>query len=132
MLEETAMPPGDGEGAGLTEPPGGLEESGPSVRPVQFAPLSPSSQPGQKSSLDLLMDVPLHVTVELGRTTMEVRDLLQVGPGSVIELEKLAGEPVDVLANSRLIARGEVVVIDENFGVRITQIVNQAERMSSP
>jgi flagellar motor switch protein FliN/FliY len=101
------------------------------VQAVEFMPLNGQSRGDQSHTMDLLMDVPLNVTVELGRTTMQIRDLLQVGPGSVVELEKLAGEPVDVLANSKLIARGEVVVIDENFGVRITQIVSQAERMAS-
>lgn len=81
--------------------------------------------------LDLLMDVPLRVTVELGRTRMQIRDVLELGKGSVVELDKLAGEPVDLLVNGKLIARGEVVVIDENFGVRVTDIVSPAERLLS-
>lgn len=112
---------------GYSTPLTGAPQAAPAVRPVQFAPLTPAESGGHQGSLGLLMDVSLQVTVELGRTRMQIRDLLQVGPGSVVELDKLAGEPVDVLANSKLIARGEVVVIDENFGVRITQIVNQAE-----
>ena len=71
------------------------------------------------------MDVPLQVTVELGRTRKLIRDILELAPGSVIELDKLAGEPVDILVNGKLIAKGEVVVIDDNFGVRITKIVSQ-------
>jgi flagellar motor switch protein FliN/FliY len=77
------------------------------------------------------MDVPLQVTVELGRTRKLIRDILELGPGSVVELDKLAGEPVDVLVNGKLIAKGEVVVIDENFGVRVTEIVSPIERASS-
>lgn len=80
-------------------------------------------------SLDIVMDVPLQVTVELGRTDKLVRDVLEMSPGSVIELDKLAGEPVDILVNQKYIAKGEVVVIDENFGIRITDIVRPAERI---
>ncbi len=80
-------------------------------------------------SLDIVMDVPLQVTVELGRTEKLVRDVLEMSPGSVIELDKLAGEPVDILVNQKYIAKGEVVVIDENFGIRITDIVRPAERI---
>jgi flagellar motor switch protein FliN len=80
-------------------------------------------------SLDIVMDVPMQVTVELGRTEKLVRDVLEMSPGSVIELDKLAGEPVDILVNQKYIAKGEVVVIDENFGIRITDIVRPAERI---
>lgn len=80
-------------------------------------------------NIDLLLDVPLRMTVELGRTRKRIKDILELGPGSVIELDKLAGEPVDVLINEKPIAKGEVVVIDENFGVRITDIVNQHDRL---
>ena len=81
------------------------------------------------SSLDIVMDVPLQVTVELGRTNKLVREVLEMTPGSVIELDKLAGEPVDILVNQKYIAKGEVVVIDENFGIRITDIIRPAERI---
>ncbi|HID16483.1 MAG TPA: flagellar motor switch protein FliN, partial [Candidatus Atribacteria bacterium] len=77
----------------------------------------------------LLLDVPLEVTVELGRTTMLLKDILELGTGSVIELEKLAGEPVEIMVNNKLIAKGEVVIIDENFGVRITKIISPEERV---
>nr|HPQ52360.1 flagellar motor switch protein FliN [Spirochaetota bacterium] len=80
-------------------------------------------------NINLLLDVKLALTVELGRTTMLVKDILGLGEGSIIELDKLAGEPVDLLVNGKLIARGEVVVIDENFGVRVTDIVSPAERL---
>ncbi len=103
----------------------------PAAQTVQFAPLSPSAPPAAQNGLDLILDVPLRVTVELGRTRMQIRDVLELGKGSVVELDKLAGEPVDLLVNGKLIARGEVVVIDENFGVRVTDIVSPAERFSS-
>ena len=80
--------------------------------------------------LDLLMDVPLEITVELGRSKMSIQDLLALGPGSVIELDKLAGEPLDILINDRLIARGEAVVVNDKFGIRITDIVSRAERIA--
>jgi len=79
--------------------------------------------------LDFILDIPLEVSVELGRTKMLINDLLQLGQGSVIELNKLAGEPVDVLVNGKIVARGEVVVIDENFGVRIVQLMTPEQRL---
>ncbi len=75
-------------------------------------------------NIDLLMDVALDVVIELGRTVMPLKEVLNLGPGAVIELDKLAGDPVDILVNNKLVARGEVVVIEENFGVRITEIVD--------
>lgn len=79
--------------------------------------------------IDFLLDIPLEVCVELGKTKMQIRDLLQLGQGSVVELEKLAGEPMEVMVNGRLIARGEVVVVNEKFGVRLTDIVSPTERI---
>ncbi|CQR47689.1 Flagellar motor switch protein FliN [Paraliobacillus sp. PM-2] len=83
----------------------------------------------EKRNLDMLLDIPLQVTVELGRTSHTVKDILEFSSGSIIELDKLAGEPVDIHVNSKLIAQGEVVVIDENFGVRVTDIVSQSDRL---
>jgi flagellar motor switch protein FliN/FliY len=83
------------------------------------------------SGLDLILDVPLKVTVELGRTKMQVRHILELSKGSLVELDKLAGEPVDLFVNGKLIARGEVVVIEENFGVRVTDIVSPVDRVKS-
>lgn len=100
------------------------------VQPVQFAPLKPATLPLGDPNINLIMDVPLQVTVELGRTRKLIRDILELGPGSVVELDKLAGEPVDILVNGKLIAKGEVVVIDENFGVRVTEIISPIERAS--
>ena len=80
--------------------------------------------------LDFILDIPLTLTVELGRSKMLISELLQLGQGSVLELSKLAGEPMDVFINQRLIARGEVVVVNEKFGVRLTDIVSPAERVN--
>jgi flagellar motor switch protein FliN len=80
-------------------------------------------------NLDFLLDVSLQVSVEVGRTRMTIQDLLQLGQGSVIELTKLAGEPLDVYINERLVARGEAVIVNEKFGVRITDIISQQERV---
>jgi len=84
---------------------------------------------GETKSLDLILDIPLTVSVELGRSKMLINDLLQLGQGSVIELTKLVGEPLEVLVNQKLVARGEVVVVNEKFGVRLTDIVSPMERV---
>ena len=100
-----------------------------SVAKAEFQQLSqPAGQPESKN-IDLLMDINLPVSIELGRTKMSIADILGLGPGSVVELNKLAGEPVDVLVNYKIVAKGEVVVIDENFGVRITQLMTPEERL---
>ncbi|HMO18402.1 MAG TPA: flagellar motor switch protein FliN [Oligoflexia bacterium] len=80
-------------------------------------------------NLDFLMDVYLQVSVEVGRTRMTIQDLLQLGQGSVIELTKLAGEPLDVFINNRLVARGEAVIVNEKFGIRVTDIISQTDRI---
>jgi len=82
-----------------------------------------------KREIEFLLDIPLEVSVELGRTKMLINDLLQLGQGSVIELDKLAGDPVEVLINKRLVARGEVVVVNEKFGIRLTDILSPMERI---
>ena len=86
---------------------------------------------GEPASLDLILDIPLSVTVELGRSKMLINDLLQLGQGSVIELTKLVGDPLEILVNNKLVARGEVVVVNEKFGVRLTDIVTPMERVKS-
>ncbi len=86
---------------------------------------------GETKSLNLILDIPLTVSVELGRSKMLINDLLQLGQGSVIELTKLVGEPLEVLVNQKLVARGEVVVVNEKFGVRLTDIVSPMERVQS-
>ncbi|OQY10786.1 MAG: flagellar motor switch protein FliN [Fusobacteriia bacterium 4572_132] len=79
----------------------------------------------------MIMDIPLQVTVELGRTKMKIKEILDLGGGSIVELDRLAGEPVDIRVNGKMIAKGEVVVIDESFGVRITDIISKMERINN-
>lgn len=94
------------------------------VQTAQFQAFSPDLvAANQKENINLIMDVPLEVTVELGRTTKSIQDILEFAPGTIIELDKIAGEPIDVLVNGKYVARGEVVVIEENFGVRVTEII---------
>jgi len=88
-----------------------------------------NGEPVDMGKIEFLLDVPLDVSVELGRAKMPIKDMIQLGPGSVIELDKLIGEPVDFLVNNRTIARGEVVVFDENFGIRITDILKPEDRI---
>jgi len=102
----------------------------PNVQPVQFANLQPVPMGAEQGNIGLLMDVYMEMSVELGRTRKRIKDILGIGEGTIIELDKLAGEPVDILVNHKLIAKGEVVVIDENFGVRVTEIVSQIDRMN--
>jgi flagellar motor switch protein FliN len=93
------------------------------IHAAAFKPLASQQSAGRNSSIDLIRDVPLKVTVELGRASLTVREILALGAGSVVELDRLAGESVDVLVNDRLIARGEVVIVDESFGVRVTELL---------
>ncbi|MGL6183767.1 MAG: flagellar motor switch phosphatase FliY [Clostridium chrysemydis] len=101
------------------------------VSTANFEPLAPSNNVSGNRNMDLIMDVPLNVSVVLGRTKKSIRDILSLGTGSLIELETLAEEPVEVLVNGKKIAYGEVVVVDENFGVRITSIISGADRIKS-
>ena len=98
------------------------------VQPVQFTPLASGPVPVNDANIGLILDVPLQVTVELGRTSKSIKEILELTNGSIVELDRLAGEPVDIMVNGRYLAKGEVVVIDENFGVRITDIASPAER----
>ncbi|MDR9791896.1 flagellar motor switch phosphatase FliY [Aeribacillus sp. FSL K6-2848] len=100
------------------------------VKPVEFATFDEqTNQSVDTHNLELLLDIPLNVTVELGRTKRSIKQILELSKGSIIELDKLAGEPVDIFINSKKVAKGEVVVIDENFGVRVTDIMSQADRI---
>ncbi|MDH5656625.1 MAG: flagellar motor switch protein FliN, partial [Spirochaetia bacterium] len=101
------------------------------IQGVQFPQMNVSNLGAQSPNMNLLMDVQMNLTVELGRTKMYIKEILSLGEGSIIELDKLAGEPVDLLVNGKLIAKGEVVVIDENFGVRVTDIVSPIERLKA-
>jgi len=129
-----AAPPAGGFqqtfGQAFGAPAQGPAMAPPNVQPVQFANLQPAQIAGEQGNIGLLMDVYMEMTVELGRTRKRIKDILGIGEGTIIELDKLAGEPVDILVNHKLIAKGEVVVIDENFGVRVTEIVSQMDRMN--
>jgi flagellar motor switch protein FliN/FliY len=118
---------GSGSGiAGMAMPLGGASTSAPA-----FAPLPGAGQAGDHSQIDLLLDISLQVTVELGRARMKIQEILALRNGSVIELDRLAGEPADILVNGTLIAKGEVVVVDEKFGVRVIEVVSRAKRIAS-
>ncbi|WP_341877196.1 flagellar motor switch phosphatase FliY [Defluviitalea saccharophila] len=99
------------------------------VHPAEFQNFDVGSIMRQKENIDIIMDVPLEVTVELGRTHKLIKEILEFSPGTIIELDKLAGEPIDILVNGKFVAKGEVVVIDENFGIRITEIINPENRI---
>lgn len=101
------------------------------VHSAQFPEFSEHETQPLPNNMELIKDVPLEVTVRLGKTVMKIRDILELGDGSIIELDKLAGEPVDLLVNGKLVAKGEVVVIDENFGFRVKDIVSPAERLNT-
>ena len=101
------------------------------VHVVKFEPLGEGGYSSSPQNIDLILDVPLDISVVLGRTKKSIKDILSLGTGSLIELDKLAEEPVEILVNGKKIAFGEVVVVDENFGVRITNIVSGAERIKS-
>jgi flagellar motor switch protein FliN/FliY len=98
-------------------------------QPATFPPLETKTNEPSMKNLDFILDIPMQVSVQLGSTKMLIRDLLQLGQGSVVELEKLAGEPLEVLVNHRLVARGEVVVVNEKFGIRLTDVVSAVERI---
>ncbi len=99
------------------------------VQPAQFQSFDMNELAQQKENITIIRDVPLEVTVELGRTRKPIKEILEFNPGTIIELDKLAGEPIDILVNGKFIAKGEVVVIDENFGVRVTDIISTEERI---
>ncbi|MCR4822268.1 MAG: flagellar motor switch protein FliN [Treponema sp.] len=118
-------------------PMGGMQMGGmpmgmsmPNVQSVQYPTLSGGPTSQEQGNIGLIMDVNMEMTVELGRTKKQIKDILGMGEGTIIELDKLAGEPVDILVNHKPIAKGEVVVIDENFGVRVTEILSPMERVS--
>ena len=127
MEDEAAQEDFDAEDVGDIDEAGGGEEA----TGEEAAAAATSVEGGESKSLDLILDIPLTVAVELGRSKMLINDLLQLGQGSVIELTKLVGEPLEVMVNQKLVARGEVVVVNEKFGVRLTDIVSPMERVQS-
>ncbi len=127
------VPEADGPGA----PPAGSGPADPAsprseakAHPIQFGQLEDAGPQG-KGGIEVLLDVELPISVELGRTKMLVKEILECGPGTVVELDKLAGEPVDVFINGRMVAQGEVVVVDEHFGVRVTNLLSPRDRVKS-
>ncbi|WP_054694410.1 flagellar motor switch phosphatase FliY [Syntrophomonas palmitatica] len=117
--------------ASYAEAPSGVKKAQQfAVQPVQFAPLREVEMAGAPSNIGLIMDVPLDISVELGKTRKTIKEVLELHQGAIIQLDRLAGEPVDLLVNGKLIAKGEVVVIDENYGIRITAIISPADRMN--
>ena len=134
MPQQMGMPMG-GMQMGMPQqmgmPMGGMAmQTPPNVQTLQFQNFAPSQGAGEQGNISLIMDVFMEMTVELGRTKKSIKDILGMGEGTIIELDKLAGEPVDILVNHKPIAKGEVVVIDENFGVRVTEILSPMERVS--
>ncbi|MCQ2596273.1 MAG: flagellar motor switch protein FliN [Treponema sp.] len=128
-----------GMGMGMQQPMMGMPQMNmgmnmgmnvPNVQSLQYPNLQTAMNPGEQGNIGLIMDVYMEMTVELGRTKKSIKEILGMGEGTIIELEKLAGEPVDILVNHKQIAKGEVVVIDENFGVRVTEILSPMERVS--
>ena len=100
--------------------------------PTETAPPLVAQEESQESetNLDRILDIPLQLSAQLGSTKMLIKELLQLGPGSVVELDKLAGEPLEVLVNNKLVARGEVVMVNEKFGIRLTDVVSPTERVN--
>jgi len=120
-----------GEGGDAFPDLSGVKMETPTANRAEFQQLNPLPGSNTQHNIDLLLDVKMPVSIELGRTEMPISELLTLGPGSVVELSKLAGEPVDLLVNNKIIAKGEVVVVDENFGVRITLLLSPEERLKS-
>ncbi|MCE2657835.1 MAG: flagellar motor switch protein FliN [Rubrivivax sp.] len=119
-----------GSGGGGGDAFGGTLASAPQVSPASFQNLSsPGGGLGVENDLNMILDIPVQLTVELGRTKIPIKNILQLAQGSVVELDALAGEPMDVLVNGYLIAQGEVVVVNDKFGIRLTDIVTPSERM---
>jgi flagellar motor switch protein FliN/FliY len=128
------MPMG-GNMMGMQQPMGMMggmsNQTPPNVQSLQFPNFAQSLSSSEQGNISLIMDVFMEMTVELGRTKKTIKDILGLGEGTIIELDKLAGEPVDILVNHKPIAKGEVVVIDENFGVRVTEILPSLEHVAS-
>lgn len=99
------------------------------VAPAAFTNFTPTTNTGAGNDINMILDIPVQLTVELGRTRIPIKHILQLAQGSVVELDALAGEPMDVLVNGYLIAQGEVVVVNDKFGIRLTDIVTPSERM---
>ena len=108
---------------------GAADDAGAVAQPASFPPVEEANTAASNKNIEFLLDIPLQVTVHIGGTRMLIRELLQLGQGSVIELDKLAGEPMEVLVNDKLVARGEMVVVNEKFGIRLTDVVSPNQRL---
>jgi flagellar motor switch protein FliN/FliY len=128
MAAEWAAALSESQGAG-TEVASEVAAPAETVAPAAFTNFTPTSTTGAGNDLNMILDIPVQLTVELGRTRIPIKHILQLAQGSVVELETLAGEPMDVLVNGYLIAQGEVVVVNDKFGIRLTDIVTPSERM---
>ena len=117
------------EADSATEVASELAQRAESVAPATFANFAPTSAAGAGNDINMILDIPVQLTVELGRTRIAIKHILQLAQGSVVELDALAGEPMDVLVNGYLIAQGEVVVVNDKFGIRLTDIVTPSERL---
>lgn len=125
MADEWASALAEAKGASASE----VHDAAEQVSPAAFANFAPTTASSAGNDINMILDIPVQLTVELGRTRIPIKNILQLAQGSVIELEALAGEPMDVLVNGYLIAQGEVVVVNEKFGIRLTDIVTPSERM---
>jgi len=126
---EKAADPADDWGAAMAEQAVAEQPVAVKATPAEFKDLSGSTSSGVTHDIDFILDIPVLLTVELGRTKISIKNLLQLAQGSVVELDGMAGEPMDVLVNGTLIAQGEVVVVNDKFGVRLTDIITPAERI---
>ena len=129
MAAEWAAALAESQGGGATEVASEVAAPAETVAPAAFTNFTPTATTGAGNDLNMILDIPVQLTVELGRTRIPIKHILQLAQGSVVELETLAGEPMDVLVNGYLIAQGEVVVVNDKFGIRLTDIVTPSERM---
>jgi flagellar motor switch protein FliN/FliY len=119
------------EWAAAMEEQGDTEPEPDVFEQVQAAPISASAELGGDVKLDVILDIPVTIAMEIGRTQLSIRNLLQLNQGSVVELDRFAGEPMDVLVNGTLVAHGEVVVVNEKFGIRLTDVISPADRIKN-
>jgi len=129
MAAEWAAALAETKGGGGSDVASEIAAPAESVAPASFANFTPTGSSNAGNDLNMILDIPVQLTVELGRTRIPIKHILQLAQGSVVELETLAGEPMDVLVNGYLIAQGEVVVVNDKFGIRLTDIVTPSERM---
>jgi flagellar motor switch protein FliN/FliY len=125
-LEQQASTPAAGESSAAASE---VTDAAPQMTPAAFANFAPTPTSAAGNDINMILDIPVQLTVELGRTRIPIKNILQLAQGSVVELDAMAGEPMDVLVNGFLIAQGEVVVVNDKFGIRLTDIVTPSERM---